>query len=704
MTETSKCRHCGAAVRADAPFGHCAKCLLELGFGELPDDANSNMAAGGAPDRFGDYTLIELIGRGGMGLVYKARQRSLSRLVALKMIASELPSAIVEQRFRIEAEAVASLEHPNIVRIYEVGTHGGRHYLSMMLVEGQSLDKLIGPRGFESGDEPTSSKQAGRKVQASAAQVMATVGRAVHYAHQHGVLHRDLKPSNILLDRQGTPYLTDFGLAKIAHQSGGLTLTGAVIGTPSYMAPEQAAGKTKHLTTAADIYSLGAILYELLTGRPPFRGDTPVEVLRKVIEREPERPQSFNKGIDPNLARICLKCLEKEPGQRYTSAQAFAEDLERWLRGDPILARPASAFVSLKRWARKNPVLATAGLSSLLLVISLVALLSIKYRDEREKARLLAVNLKVEGDRERTRQRWRAQLAEELKVLITDSHAKVVRVGSEQRALLAGTALEPLAEGQAPVRLTFAVYQHSEPMQMVDAFHPILAYLEKTLTQDQRKPILIDFLIYSSYELGEAALVQGEVHFMRVGPATYVMARKENPTLTVLARQAHEDFRGAIFTLRSNAIKLPADLKESRSFAFGPRNSTATLIAKAALVELGIRHRDFSTNLVYRRNHNDVARAVLEDGFAAGAAKESVTRNPSLTKILTYPIPGMPWVATTNLNAELTQSVGKCLLSLKNREILARIEEDLIGFRIASDSDYDGVRNIMPTALLFDQP
>jgi serine/threonine protein kinase len=307
------------------------------------DDALAAAAPGTKVHYFGDYELSEEIGRGGMGVVYKARQASLKRTVALKMIlAGQFASADAISRFQREAEAAANLDHANIVPIYEVGEHDGLRYFSMKLIEGTNLSKRI----VDFVRDPK-----------SAAALLAKVGRAVHHAHQHGILHRDLKPGNILLDGRNEPYITDFGLARNVDGRSPQTRTGMIVGTPSYMAPEQARSE-KGLTVAADVYGLGAILYELLTGRPPFRAETELDTILQVLDRDPPRPRTLNPRLDTDLETICLKCLEKEPGKRYGSALALAEDLERWCAGRPIAARPSGPAKKLVKWAKRNPTLA----------------------------------------------------------------------------------------------------------------------------------------------------------------------------------------------------------------------------------------------------------------------------------------------------------------------------------------------------------
>ncbi len=308
---------------------------------------------------FGDYELLEEIARGGMGVVYKARQASLNRTVALKMIlAGQFAAPEDVQRFHREAEAAANLDHPNIVPIYEVGEHQGQHYFSMKLIEGGSL---------ASCKLPLPPRQA--------AQLVATVAHAVHHAHQRGVLHRDLKPGNILLDARGQPHVTDFGLARRVDGDAQHTRTGAIVGTPAYMPPEQARSE-KVLTTGVDVYSLGAVLYKLLTGRPPFKAATSLDTVLQVLEREPEPPRKLNPGIDRDLATICLKCLEKAPQRRYNSAAALADDLERWLRGEPIAARPSGRWERIRKYVRRKPAAAGLIAVTIVAVVALIGVLS----------------------------------------------------------------------------------------------------------------------------------------------------------------------------------------------------------------------------------------------------------------------------------------------------------------------------------------
>jgi hypothetical protein len=317
--------------------------------------------------RFGDYQLLDEIARGGMGVVFRARQLSLDRIVALKMIlAGQLACPDDVQRFQAEAQAAAGLQHPNIVAIHEVGEHAGQHYFSMDLIDGVSLAEYARAH-------PMSARDAARLLQ--------TIAEAVQYAHERGILHRDLKPSNVLLQNSGgrndarittlVPKVTDFGLAKRIAGGSDLTGTGQILGTPGYMPPEQAMARHAEIGPASDVYALGAILYELLTGRPPFRAESPMDTLVQVLETDPIRPRILNRGVPRDLETVCLKCLEKDTRRRYGSAQELANDLERFVHGEPILARAVSRPERLWRWCARHPapaaLIATSALALLLI-------------------------------------------------------------------------------------------------------------------------------------------------------------------------------------------------------------------------------------------------------------------------------------------------------------------------------------------------
>ncbi len=381
MTEARvPCPRCGAELPVDAPEGLCPRCLLQQGMGEgsLNPSSRANdptlvpraptpsgLSPGSKLRYFGDYEILEEIARGGMGVVYRARQVSLDRVVALKMIlAGQLASEADVERFYVEAKAAANLQHPNIVAIHEVGQHDGQHYFSMDFVAGNSLAELV-------RESPLPAARAARYVK--------TIAEAIEFAHRQGTLHRDLKPSNILIDAFDQPRVTDFGLAKRIEADAQLTATGSLMGTPSYMSPEQAGACGGKVGPASDVYSLGAVLYELVTGRPPFLGETLIATLNQVLNAEPVAPRLLNPNIPRDLETICLKCLQKEPQHRYPSSEELAKELARFLHGEPIHARPIGKTARLWRWCKRKPLVASLSALAASLLIAIVVVTAVGY-------------------------------------------------------------------------------------------------------------------------------------------------------------------------------------------------------------------------------------------------------------------------------------------------------------------------------------
>src|SRR6266542_4672531 len=366
QNESGSCVKCGSASRVGR--GLCLNCLLSAGVDSNGDHAQAEetldellgeIHGHDADWLLGNYQILEEIGRGGMGVIYRARQRHSRRIVAIKRVLSyHADSQDTLMRFRREAQAAANLDHPNILPIYEVGeTHEGLPFFSMKFAGGGSLLEAV----------PTLRSESRRAVA-----LMAKVARAVQYAHDQGILHRDLKPGNILLDGSGEPLVSDFGLAKWLETNEDLTKSLIAFGTPGYTAPEQAEGKAADLTPAADVYSLGAIFFDLLTGRPPFLGSNALSVIRQAAETPAPKLRALAHSHDRDLETICARCLERDPKARYQSAGDLATDLERWLDGRPIVARPVSPPARIWRWSRRNPKLIATGAACLLLGAAII--------------------------------------------------------------------------------------------------------------------------------------------------------------------------------------------------------------------------------------------------------------------------------------------------------------------------------------------
>ena len=348
-TSAALCPRCGRPVPAGSGHGLCRACLAARILS--PPEGREKASEGASPPhRIGDYELLEEIGRGGMGVVWRARQISLGRVVALKLLlAGTFAAEEARERFRREANTISRLRHPSIVAVYEIVEHGGQLCFSMDLIQGRNLSARL-------REAPPTPRQA--------IEWLLVLTDAIAHAHSRGVIHRDLKPANILIDELDAPHLTDFGLAKELNSESDLTLTGQTLGSASYMAPEQAQGRNAGLTVVTDIYSLGAVLYHLLTGRPPFLADSLPDTLKQVVETDPVPPRKLSPAIPGDLETICLKCLEKQPSHRYATAPALADDLRCWLEHKPIAARPVTPLEKARKWCRRNPVV--AGLATLL--------------------------------------------------------------------------------------------------------------------------------------------------------------------------------------------------------------------------------------------------------------------------------------------------------------------------------------------------
>jgi tRNA A-37 threonylcarbamoyl transferase component Bud32 len=722
MLKALSCPSCGGEIQADVSFRQCPKCLLDLGLScHALDSDDSGLPDSGvrAGSKLGleGYEILEQIGRGGMGIVYRARQVSLNRIVAVKMIrVGELASPAALARFRREAETAAKLDHANIVPIYEVGEHETNPFLVMRLVVGASLAKRLRDFALLSSHASEGSALAKPGLgQIKIARLMATVARAVHYAHEHGVLHRDLKPSNILLDQEDTPSLTDFGIAKMVDEETALTQTAELLGTPGYMAPEQAAGKP--IGRSADLYSLGAILYELLTGRPPFEGPTPIDVLRQVAGQEPVNPTLVNASVNQDLATICLKCLDKDPARRYQSAVEFAEDLERWQRREPILARRAGPIIRLRRWTVRNPALATLVIS-LALGMALTLVLLAKAGEEKNRKSIALAILRTETAR---------QLQE-----IWAAPNPFFAIKSETLSAMAG--MEPARLRAGEKRFTIAFVCEGNPLDRVLGAAPLVEYIGQRMTTLAQTPTRIDLRLYKTRARAAADLLAGEVDFLQMNVREYVQAKKQAPGIQPLVLIAPSSGPGAlrsesavIFTRADTGIKTLADLR-GRSFLFGLADSTLTSWAKIHLVEAGIRARDLSK---YRCVDNDVdlprnassgtraadlgnpfsemtpVQAVLDGIYDAAVVTEQrfvqVAAKHRLTMLERFPDTDPLLVGQSQLPASAATTFQHAMTSLRDPLILQAFRSHPSGFELCTDKNFSDLREKLAVESLFDE-
>lgn len=544
------------------------------------------------PRTFGDYELLEEIARGGMGVVFKAHQKSLDRIVAVKMMLSGW-FASKEQaiRFRGEAEAAARLQHPNIVRIHETGEHNGQPYFSMDFVEGQSLAALVREKLF-----PTH----------RAAAYVKTIAEAIHYAHEQGVLHRDIKPSNVLIDHADQPRVTDFGVAKRMTEESLLTETGDVIGSPSFMPPEQASAKGVKAGPYSDVYSLGALLYHLLTGRPPFVGGTAAQTLRQVEHDQPLSPRHLNRSLPRDLETVCLKCLEKDPKRRYSTARELAEDLERHLQGKPVLARPIGAWSRGLRWTRRNP--AAAGLIAALLLAVGVLCGLIKVLDDRRRDDLEAIAS------------IRAMVIGKIEEMWQKPDKMSERITSEQLAALSGRRKSAAPVGT--LRLSVGLGATENPVERAREYQPMLHFMEQRMEQLLRRSVRLDLVLSKEVRLDKSAAQDG-LHLARLGALAFLRARAVNPHLTPIVQEGAPK-EAVVFSLTRSGI---TNLQQVRSVAFADTNSTISFWAKVWLARGGVygsnlhHYADLPSIVTDAYAHRQAVKAVLDGRFDAGVAR-----------------------------------------------------------------------------------
>jgi serine/threonine protein kinase len=506
-----------------------------------------------------------------MGVVYRAHQPSLKRIVALKMILdAKQNSPQAARRFQIEAEAAARLLHPNIVRVYEFGFEEEQPFFTMEWIEGESLSRQIARGDFAIARSQNQADIAQRITRA--VDLVMTLARAVQYAHDRGVIHRDIKPGNILMDGQGQPHLTDFGLAKLAQESSNaVSDSGSMAGTPAYMAPEQARGD--RFSPAADIYSLGVVLFEMIIGKPPFSGPTPLETLRLITDHEAPGLTKASAGrIDVDLATICRKCLEKQPALRYASAQELADDLARWLNREPIRARPIGPVARLHRWTRRNPVGASFIAVLLLGLVTTTALVQ-RVREGRrmvEEQNDLALRSLV--------------------ARIDDFWARpeviTLPVPSEEIAVLLRLRKERAKVSGEPLRLRVSQTVPDSPMNQIKRKGFGLAQLEDRLSNRLGRPVLIDLMLFKPRGGKVESLIRGDSDLKRMGALPYLVAQAIEPGLTPLAIDA-EPKQAAVFVRKDSAITNLAQLV-GKSLAFGDDDATISFQAKVELTKAGI--------------------------------------------------------------------------------------------------------------------
>ena len=709
MSSRGQCAKCNAEIPSDQLWGLCTRCLY---------NESSQVDATEIDEQrlFGNYQLEDVLGRGGMGVVYKAIQRSPRRTVALKMILdSELASDSSRRRFTLEAEMAAKLDHPNIVPIYEVGEHEGQPFLSMKFVSGETLRKKIesGELSMSAGNSAGRSDLRGRLT--TAVRLVVAISRAVQHAHEHGVLHRDLKPGNIIVDEQGRAHLTDFGLAKLLvpdsaeTPAAGDTLPGTPIGTPGYMSPEQAQGF--RLSAASDIYSLGAVFYEMLTGKPPFQAATPLETMRLVLEQQPSNPRDVNPRVQKDLATICMKCLEKNPARRYPTAGAFADDLERWVRQEPIHARPAGLGLRAGRWVARNRI--GTGL-----IVSLCAGLT-----------LAIVLLKQALDYQRNLDLHRAnnlqRMNHEVEEMWNDPEKGSVLITSSTLADVAD--LPPRQPDALAIRLMFGKTINHEPLGQAVQYAPFLHLWERRAESILHRPVVIDLGFYKTEAVALRKILRDKWTILRMEPVLYVLSNTPSQRMVAIARERSRK-EAVIFAGNESGI---TNLSQAigKRLVFGQANSTITFWAKYHLRRAGLRAADFQS-LRYidgddsaaglsekpevdqdphvQANKRAIGEVLLKHAEVSVAPRRQFElaryRKRGLRELHSFSVPSDLYVANSEFESDLLRALQEALISFqsaKDKKLLARLSENVVieGFVPVLERDFDDIRAALKTEI-----
>jgi serine/threonine protein kinase/ABC-type phosphate/phosphonate transport system substrate-binding protein len=719
MSVSGTCSKCGTTLLSWVMPGQCPNCLIDLAVvkEERSDFPNSVL---GSERRFGDYILQQPIGSGGMGIVYQAHQVSLNRRVALKFIRGpEIASPTLLRRFTIEAEATARLHHPNIVTIYEVGEAGGQPFISMELVEGESLGSMLTKGLYRLGGGGRDTSNAGAS-QAQIVQFLIKVARAVHHAHERGVLHRDLKPSNILVDSEGEPHLTDFGLAKIFKFSSddqgptSVTATGDLAGTPAYMAPEQVTNCGA--SACSDVYGLGAILYEMLTGRAPFSGGTPFEVLRQVEHSVPKPPRTVNKLVNRDLETICLKCLEKHPHHRYESAAALAEDLQNWLEKKPVNARKAGAVRRAMHWTKRNPLGATF---ILMLLLSLLAALAVLH-EVRNKNQQIDISQAVLFD----------GIVHKINAAWEDPAVAYITIESEYLYLLAG---KPLVYSPPGAKMSFGIRIAGDPISFARERAKLLIQVEEQMSKMLGRRVSFNLMLFKRNTPGKDAVLESiregttaAADFMLLSPIEYLRLKSFAPGLAAVALENRE-LAGVLIVRNDSPIQQLRELR-GKSVVFSDPDGTISFLAKAAFADAGITKSQLASTLElineiqYTEEAPQVARSrkvanretvlfVLDSKVEAGVTTErryQLQQHHGLRKIADFP--GIPRVfaARPGLDPALVRAFQTSITRLNAFSSAAvketfDFDEPFAGAQAINDSNLNPFRSVIEKAARFEE-